>query len=94
MQTSPESKLTDWQPIETAPKGKAVILWAVTHINEDGAIGNWKMGTGFVRWDGDANTPADIWWEGYWLASYDILPTHWMPLPEPPSLAPAEGKES
>lgn len=70
--------MSEWQTIETAPKMRTILLWAATHI-EDGVIKNWKMDTGF--WF----TGHEAWsWEGRILAEYDVQPTHWQPLPEPP----------
>lgn len=69
-----------WQPIETAPKMRNIILFAVTDAAEDGRIRNWKMDTGY--W----SQGHKGWvWSGYEVRSYMIQPTHWMPLPEPPT---------
>lgn len=79
--TPPSPDMWNWQPIETAPLMKTIILWAATDIAEDGKILNWKMETGWKHLlDG-----SDFWiWDGRLLTLYDIQPTHWMPLPEPP----------
>ncbi len=70
-----------WQPIETAPKMKTLLLFAVTDIDEAGAVKNWKMATGF--W----HTGHEAWeWEGNILAAWEVAPTHWQPLPAPPAL--------
>jgi len=77
----------DWQPIKTAPKGRLIL---VGYRNK---LGNWSTTRG--RWVSseviesyweDAEAPEG-WYEDplegeecYW-----IEPTHWMPLPEPPS---------
>ncbi len=71
--------MTDWQPIETAPKQKVVLLWALT----DTDTGNWKMATGYWM-PGYAEDPGGWTWEGRRLMPYDAQPTHWMPLPLPP----------
>lgn len=64
-----------WQPIETAPKMRTILLFAVT----DTETGNWKMATGF--W----HTGWNEWeWDGRILKGYDTKPTHWSPLPPPP----------
>lgn len=68
-----------WQPIETAPKMKNILLFAVTDVREDGAVGNWKMATGawiegHKAWE----------WAGRVLKAYDIQPTYWCQLPDPP----------
>lgn len=60
--------MSDWQPIETAPKDpdRFLLLWV-----EDGypVLGEWA---GFCR---------KRWIDN---AGYSIDPTHWMTLPEPP----------
>lgn len=73
--------MSEWQPIETAPKDRSVLLYepiggwwlpeprpgVVPHI----WVGNW--------WKGDTLNRAQ--WNG---AMYSA-PTHWMPLPAPPT---------
>jgi Protein of unknown function (DUF551) len=72
-----------WQPIETAPKMRTVLLFAVTDVDEDGAVRNTNMSTGF--W----HTGYNEWiWDGDRIAAWESQPTHWMPLPDPPSSAP------
>lgn len=94
----------EWQPIETAPKMRTVLLFAVTDRDEHGRVRNWKMGTGFYHegWtDGrEHRLPASPWsWEGRHIEPWEPLPTHWMPLPRPPAeddkraLAEAEGRD-
>lgn len=64
-----------WRPIESAPQMKSILLFAIQDIE----TGNWKMQTGFFH------LGYDEWeWEGRILKSYDVKPTHWMPLPKPP----------
>ena len=71
--------MSKWYLIESAPKMKTVLLFANTDIDGDGVVKNWKMGTGY--WHEGYGT----WrWEGLILKSYDVKPTHWMSLPEPP----------
>jgi hypothetical protein len=75
--------MTEWQPIETAPKeprsgehGPTILLWLA-----DNSMEPYRVNVGF--WDylfddwGRAN-PA----EGD--STFWVKPTHWMPLPEPP----------
>ena len=71
-----EAVSLEWQPIETAPKHQILLLYALADIE----TGNWQMGTGHYGNDG-------IWtWENRRLdRSYHLLPTHWMPLPNPPA---------
>jgi hypothetical protein len=76
-----------WQPIETAPKMKVILLFAVTDVDDDGRVRNWKMATGswHTGWEGD-ETQTAWFWDGYQVPKYATKPTHWMPLPEAPSL--------
>jgi hypothetical protein len=72
-------EMTDWQPIETAPKdGTAILIWpaqsALTGSTECMIISY------VVRWHD---------WKESWIEAsgeeYDTFyPTHWMPLPPPP----------
>jgi hypothetical protein len=76
--------MTDWQPIETAPKrngGPAIDLWAKRWDHETDKFEGRRFadfrwnGTRFIgprRPDGSCET-LDNW-----------RPTHWQPLPEPP----------
>ena len=66
--------MSEWQPIETAPKKKVVLLFAVTSIDPP----DWKMATG-------CRIPGYPWeWDGRLLKPGELQPTHWMPRPEPP----------
>jgi hypothetical protein len=64
----------DWQPIETAPKMRAILLYAsgyvVGHFNTTNM--KWWVETDGTGTAGERN-----------LNSFNG-PTHWMPLPEPP----------
>jgi hypothetical protein len=72
-----QNSTTGWQPIETAPLQKILLLFAVTDISENGEVRNWKMATGSADHRG--------WlWGGHMVQPWDVVPTHWMPLPEPP----------
>ena len=72
--------MSDWRPIETAPRdGKDIIL---------GRRGLSVIALG--RWNDDRysrRTPRPFWdwghpWGIYW--SRENPPTNWMPLPDPP----------
>lgn len=70
-----------WQPIETAPKDGTTVLVAFWLWNDR------KNGYGYqvAEWCGDA--------DGEWQTQEDVTlypPTHWRPLPAPPSLVHAE----
>ena len=81
-------RMSEWQTIETAPCQRIILLWAVTSTDPP----NWKMATGWwlppygpsvsnkLGWE-----ETGCWvWEGRRLEPYDVQPTHWMSLPEPP----------
>lgn len=86
--------MTEWQPIETAPKdGTPIVLYAGRY----GALG---MGIccGAWRWNqwriyGVANGPPSSGKkkETQWLD--EVAPTHWRPLPPPPGEAPAPSRD-
>lgn len=66
--------MSEWQPIETAPRDGAEIDLSV--LSKDG-----------VRF----RAPGVVWKSGVWrnvaerwVLWDDVIPTHWMPLPEPP----------
>lgn len=65
----------EWQPIETAPKMTAILLYAsgyqIGHFNETN--GKWWTQTDGTKTAGERN-----------LNSWNP-PTHWMPLPPAPS---------
>jgi len=63
--------VTDWQPIETAPK------------NDGQEILGWDAGNGvqLCNWMGYPNGDG-AWWV---LLEFTTEPTHWMPLPAPPA---------
>lgn len=68
--------MADWRPIETCPKDISVLVFV------PGAA----QGMSFEIAHCSSDDP-----DGYWHATtydggpIDIPPTHWMPLPEPPS---------
>lgn len=64
----------EWQPIATAPHGDRILLCEVDKWVPPEMHVGWWSGTGWVR-EGD---DCDI----------VVVPTHWMPLPEPPADTP------
>ena len=78
--------MTTWQPIESAPKDGTPIILLVNGVAIEG------------RWDDQSYPDKNIFYgDGEWdvisLPSHgcgccsgdDPLPTHWMPLPAPPT---------
>lgn len=77
--------MSEWQDIKTAPRMKTVLLFAVTDITKNGRVVNWKMATGAYHDGYEGDPKYSPWnWDGRQLKSYDVKPTHWMHLPEPP----------
>ena len=79
----------DWQPIETAPRdGTEVLLWCAPHSDmEMDSI----FAAAWVTDAGDEKRPYSTWIipqaddkEGGWADTLRWMPTHWMPMPEPP----------
>ena len=69
--------MSDWQPIESAPKdGTRVLLWT-------GNLSALPTGTEMV-WSATVG-----WWDRemshQWIHGSGVDPTHWMPLPAPPT---------
>ena len=67
--------MDDWRPIETAPLDTDVLLWIP---GEDMGI------TVGEKWEGSK----------HWIPQAELMdrpPTHWQPLPPPPSVVEAPG---
>jgi len=95
---APSPGETAWQPIESAPKGRKLI---VGYFND---LGNWRSVMGcyykkgtldanhdYIDGDEDGHAPEG-WYEEAEAYSEALLrtekpPTHWMPLPVPPGSA-------
>lgn len=77
--------MTEWQPIETAPKdGVEVLLWwpeFMPHV----LVGRYVVREYFVNGKAD---PVRAGWESNGVFEMPgrprCEPSHWMPLPEPP----------
>jgi hypothetical protein len=85
---------SEWQPIETAPKMRTILLFAVTDVTEEGTVRNWKMATGswLTGYEDEQSKARHLtsWqWDGRQLKVYDHQPTHWMPLPPLPAVGEA-----
>jgi hypothetical protein len=64
--------MSDWQPIETAPRDVSVIVYA------DDCVGEASRPDATGRW----------WWtntDEHDIGVREIFPTHWMPMPPPPA---------
>ena len=61
--------MSEWQPIETAPKeeGVSILVWDA-----------------YFRKPVVVKLISDNWWPGYGAEYRPKEVTHWMPLPEPP----------
>lgn len=72
--------MSEWLPIESAPKDGTFIILYASH-NEP------PVSIGYYEDDGElwAGAASQVWW----MVEADIMPsacrpTHWMPLPKPP----------
>lgn len=75
--------MSDWQPIETAPRDGTEIL---VFGKWDGEVNDFTpipADAGVARWTGGA-------WCAVWTDCYSVTcnATHWMPLPPPPKTEP------
>lgn len=74
--------MSEWQPIETAPKDRYILLFRPT-------APNWQR-VAEGKWDAqEHNKKPRPYWSCPWRITFndgDRLhePTHWMPLPSPP----------
>jgi hypothetical protein len=76
--------MSEWQPIETAPKDGTEVLLAVGGIVD---TGNWQAESPVGLESGVIVDPVlpEGWYGLRGLCPWDgVQPTHWMPLPEPP----------
>ena len=66
-----EFVMDEWQPIETAPKDRAILVYhfgyTIAHFN-----------TAYGHWIGQGECTPDT------LSLKQFPPTDWMPLPDPP----------
>ena len=70
----------EWQPIETAPKDVAVLLWG-KYWNDKDVFQRPLVG----QWNPISNPQR---WEALGEYRFGIRPTHWMPLPAAPKGTP------
>jgi len=71
--------MEEWQPIETAPRDGTGVLLFDNEIHE----GFWDE----LDYDEFRGAPITGWSYGAlsWIDDTNFSPTHWMPLPKPPS---------
>lgn len=69
----------NWNPIDTVPKHKIVLL-ARWYDGRSGWTPCWEFGVGHY------GIMDAIQFNGLFLKPGDIEPTHWMPLPDPPQV--------
>jgi hypothetical protein len=83
-----------WQPIDTAPKSKTILLFAITDVADDGRVRNWMMATGWWHTGYEDDSKVTQWcWDGHQVPKYGVQPTHWMPLPDAPNSPTIRGGE-
>lgn len=89
--------MTEWQDIATAPKDGSRVLGA-THCTELEGASGWRFAVMFWDEEFEANgwsfenecptfrSAWNAWRTGDWgMETYfEEVPSHWMPLPEPP----------
>ena len=68
--------MSDWQPIETAPKDGKLFLGYFGESDDFGIVSRHDPG-------GLARNPKHHY-ECWVVSGSPVKPTHWMPLPEPP----------
>jgi len=83
----------EWQPIETAPKdGTVILLW------DPSGETPWVV----AMWSADDRPFVNEFGPFVWLVGAnpryseriaENVPTHWMPMPEPPHPGPRRGEE-
>ena len=71
--------MSEWQPIETAPKDGTPVLVAQPRDKH-----GWWIDVAENFYEVDEHLDATDKWLGRESHSVSCRPTHWMPLPEPP----------
>ena len=73
--------MSEWQPIETAPRdGTNIVLFDGQRVS----VGGWVSAADQGAEPGEEYLISAGWWS---LDLSDNQPTHWMPLPDPPTEA-------
>lgn len=105
-----ERDVGEWQPIETAPKGRKVIVSVpngnnrppITMMGRYWRRGSLEVAEGFEDEDwADVIDEISYMPEGWYedcevedAPAHNITPTHWMPLPSPPTTSPSAISEA
>lgn len=84
--------MVEWQPIETAPRDGTEIIGAFCndygYMDKPTVYGPWtcafRKGRWMASWD-DTHVIESESYAGTEYKGTDIDPTHWQPIPEPPS---------
>lgn len=77
--------MSEWKPIESAPKDGAKLDFFCVRTHCHGSVDNIRKTD--VSWGPIANSlTGDIYegWRGLSELHAEVVPTHWMPVPEPP----------
>ncbi len=89
-----EEAMTEWQPIETAPKDGTSILVYVAGESLYPTAANYCSREYLLEEYGDAEYMDEGWYWGYGyptdFSAHVIEPTHWMPMPAPPKEEPCK----
>lgn len=70
---------SQWQDISTAPRDEQILLYGHYWSDQQGMMQKPLIG----MWNANACR-----WEAAWMCWFGVRPTHWMPLPMPPTLDP------
>ncbi len=83
--------MSSWRTIETAPKDGQFLAFEMCALNYGPNYEGQRVPRVFICnwWKGDTHNRAD-WTDNH--GGY-AFPTHWMPLPDPPSDEPPQRKE-
>lgn len=66
--------LKTWRTIDSAPKdGTDILVWKPHHL------------VVIARWTGHGYIGGPCWFSAYYSAPMPDAPTHWMPMPQPPT---------
>lgn len=83
-----------WMPIESAPRDGTEILTVGLDCAERAIATRWFDPGPYVRTEHRSyHKDAGFYWAGYDGAVGPIRPTHWQPLPAPPSPPASEGEK-